>query len=291
MPSALFATARAKINLALHVLGLRRDGYHELDSIVAFVEFGDAVAVEACRELSVEITGPAAEGVPEGEENIAFRAARILDASLGAKIKIEKLIPAASGLGGGSADAAAVLKLLARNWRIPVGAISNFARIGADIPVCLAGGPSRLRGLGERVELLEADWPELPLVLANAGDKIFTPSVFRGAGQFGGELVGEIPKGCTIAELSAWLAMQRNDLESPAMSIAPSIGEVLRQLSIFPDCLLARMSGSGGTCFAIFETAEAAKEAAREIQRENRSWWCIDTVSMPHCRPHSFHKS
>ena len=154
MPSALFATARAKINLALHVLGRRRDGYHELDSIVVFAEFGDIVSVEACDNLSVEISGPAARGVPRDDENIAFKAARILCGSLGARITIEKWIPSASGLGGGSADAAAALLLLSELWGLSIGPFSNFVRAGADIPVCIAGGPSRLRGVGESVELL-----------------------------------------------------------------------------------------------------------------------------------------
>ena len=273
----IHATAHAKVNLALHVLGRRRDGYHELDSIVAFAEFGDSVSAEVCRGLSVEISGSAADGVPAGEENIAFKAARLLNAELGARVKIEKRIPAASGLGGGSADA-----VLSSQWEIPVGPISKFARVGADIPVCLAGGLSRIKGAGERVELLEAGWPELPLVLASAGEKISTAKVFGGAGNFGGALAGEIPKDCSIAELSEWLARQRNDLEPSAQSIAPSIGHVLSELSGCRGCLLTRMSGSGGACFGIFENVDAAKESAKKIRRKNRSWWCIDTVSLPH---------
>ncbi|MDE0114230.1 MAG: 4-(cytidine 5'-diphospho)-2-C-methyl-D-erythritol kinase [Albidovulum sp.] len=281
MPGAVHATAHAKINLALHVLGRRRDGYHELDSIVAFAEFGDTVSAEACGNLSVEIRGPAADGVPGGEENIAYKAAKLLDPRLGAKIKIEKRIPAASGLGGGSQDAATVLRLLSELWGLPIGSIAKYTRLGADIPVCLAGGPARMRGVGEKVELLEAGWPELPLVLASPGERVSTASVFGGARNFGGDLVGEVPAGCSITELSEWLALQRNDLESSALSIFPSVGNVLSALSACRGCLLTRMSGSGGACFAIFESFRAAKEAAAKIRREHRSWWCVDTVSSP----------
>jgi len=277
VPSALSAKARAKINFALHVLGRRRDGFHDLDSIVAFAEFGDTVAVEPCRDLSIEVSGPASAGVPADERNVAAKAARMLSANLGAKIKIEKWIPAASGLGGGSSDAAAALRLLSKQWGVSIGPISNFARVGADVPVCLAGGCSRIRGAGETVELLEPGWPELPLVLANAGKEVSTTRVFQGVKRFGGALVGEIPGTCSVGELAAWLENQRNDLESPALSIAPEIRDVLSQLSSCRGCLLARMSGSGGTCFGIFESSEAAVRAKRKVHRANSSWWCIAT--------------
>lgn len=269
--------APAKLNLYLHVVGRRVDGYHLLDSLVAFASVHDTVAVEPAEKLTLGLDGPAAATLGQEGDNLALRAARVLASEAGiepkAVIRLTKRLPVASGLGGGSADAAAVLKALARLWDLPLDeeALRRISlRLGADVPMCVAGRAAFVGGIGE--ELSPA--PSLPavgLLLVNPGIAVSTPAVFRARmGAFSApDRFDESPK--DAATLAALLATRRNDLTAAAREICPAIGEVLAALEGSPGCRLARMSGSGGTCFGLFDDETAARHAAPALRRPG--WW------------------
>lgn len=272
--------APAKVNLYLHVTGRRPDGYHLLDSLVVFAGVGDSLAAEPADALTLRIEGPLAPAVPAGPDNIILRAAQALrDAAgrpgLGARLVLRKVLPVAAGIGGGSADAAAALRLLQALWALdlPADRLHAIATLlGADVPVCLAGRPAAMSGIGEclrRAPNLPAGW----LVLVNPGIPVPTGPVFAALDGFGPPpppLPARIP---TIGALAELLAERRNDLELPARARVPAIDGVLAALAGQRDCLLARMSGSGGTCFGLFAHAAAAARAAEEIARRAPDWW------------------
>ncbi|NTT84656.1 4-(cytidine 5'-diphospho)-2-C-methyl-D-erythritol kinase [Tabrizicola fusiformis] len=266
------ALARAKVNLALHVVGRRADGYHLLDSLVVFAEFGDRITVAPGQGLRLTVTGPQGGGLAADDDNLCLRAARAM-AGPGAQITLEKHLPVASGIGGGSADAAATLQALARLWRVPLPDAAAVLALGADVPVCLAGRPARMEGVGEVLSLL----PPLPaawLVLVNPGVAVSTPAVFRALERRdNARLPATLPRLATAEELAAFLMMQRNDLEAPAMALAPVIGQVRSALSAQSGCLMARMSGSGATCFGLFPDALNAAAAAAALRRVQPGWW------------------
>jgi 4-diphosphocytidyl-2-C-methyl-D-erythritol kinase len=271
---------RAKINLFLHVTGRRADGYHLLDSLAAFAGAADSVAFAPPAidgDFSLSLVGPFGAGLAAEPDNLVLRAARLLrDAagtSAGAMLELHKALPIASGIGGGSADAAATLRLLARAWNIDAAHIDLPAlavKLGADVPVCLAGRAARMSGIGEVL----TDVPPLPeagLLLVNPGVHVATPAVFRArTGPFSAP-----------AELRpAWngldafvedLEATRNDLEAPAIALCPVIAQVLAALRALPGCRLARMSGSGATCFALFASAAAARDATAHLRHPE--WW------------------
>lgn len=272
-------TAAAKVNLYLHVTGRRADGYHTLDSLVAFCGIGDAIEARAADALSLSIEGPFAAGLPAGEDNLVLRAARALRAALGiergARIVLHKRLPPASGIGGGSADAAATLRALMRLWnaRPPDAALAALAlALGADVPVCLDGRAAFMGGIGEDL----APAPALPpatIVLANPGVPVATPDVFRRrAGSFSAPArFSEAPR--DAARLAELLRERRNDLDAPARALCPAVGEVVDALERCPGVLLARMSGSGATCFGLFADAGHATEAAFALARAHPRWW------------------
>jgi 4-diphosphocytidyl-2-C-methyl-D-erythritol kinase len=267
--------APAKINLHLHVVGRRPDGYHLLDSLVVFAGAADRLTVEPADGLSLSVTGPFAAGLDGEADNLVLRAARTLAASAGVRaagrLVLEKNLPVASGIGGGSADAAAALRLLSRFWGIDAGLKTLAAGLGADVPVCVASRPAVMSGIGEVL----APAPLLPasgMVLVNPGVAVSTPSVFRAReGGFSG--VATWPEGGwpDAESLAASLRETANDLEPPALRLAPVIGEVLAALPADPRCLLARMSGSGATCFGLYADAAAARAAAEAVKRPG--WW------------------
>ncbi|ESW61871.1 MAG: 4-diphosphocytidyl-2C-methyl-D-erythritol kinase [Rhodobacter sp. CACIA14H1] len=266
--------APAKINLTLHVTGRRADGYHLLDSLVVFAGVGDVVSAAPADALSLTVTGPMAAGLSGEGDNLVLRAARL--AGVAARIGLEKVLPVSSGIGGGSADAAATLRLLARLSGTALPARADVLALGADVPVCLAGRTVRMTGIGEglaAVPALPAAW----LVLVNPGVGVSTPAVFRALARAeNGPMPKTLPKLHGAAELAAFLAMQRNDLEAPAMALQPVIGRVKAALGAQPGCLLARMSGSGATCFALFADPLAASAAARAIRAAEPDWWVAD---------------
>ncbi|MDX6750134.1 4-(cytidine 5'-diphospho)-2-C-methyl-D-erythritol kinase (plasmid) [Geminicoccaceae bacterium 1502E] len=278
--------APAKINLDLLVTARRPDGYHELDSLVVFAEAGDMLRLEEGPGLHLALEGPFAADVPAGEGNLVLRAARALEHHLGrdlpGSVVLSKRLPAASGIGGGSSDAAAMLRGLARLHRLDVPAplLAALAlKLGADVPVCLAARPMRMRGIGERLEPL-ADLPGMPLVLVNPRRPVPTKAVFARMGTPRGPRPRPaLPASATLPDLAAWLGASVNDLEAPALAIEPVIGEVLAALRRLEGCLLARMSGSGATCFGLFTAKDAADAAAAALAAARPDWWSIATTA------------
>lgn len=265
--------APAKINLALHVVGTRTDGYHLLDSLVVFAGVGDEIRVTHSADLVLSIDGPQAAALGCGPDNLVLRAARLFGTTRGASITLTKNLPVASGIGGGSADAAATLHALSRLWRLPMPAIPALLTLGADVPACVNGRPLRLRGVGETLSPIPR-LPELHLVLVNPGIAHATPAVFRAlTAKSNPPLPDTVPEFTDAAELAGWLGLQRNDLEAPAETIAPVIADVRAALAAQPDCLLARMSGSGATCFGLFAAQHAAATAAETIRSAHPGWW------------------
>jgi len=268
--------APAKVNLALHVTGRRDDGYHLLDSIVVFADLGDWLSFAPSQALSLTVTGPRAAGVPADRRNLIWQAAEAFapgHAGQGAAITLEKHLPHAGGLGGGSADAAAALHGLSALWDAPLPSPEAVLALGADVPVCLFGRPARMSGIGEEVAPLPP-LPPLWIVLANPGVEVPTGPVFKALARADNPPLPPIPAGGwrDAADLVAWLCQTRNDLEPPARAQLPEIGRVIDHLNAQPGCLLARMSGSGGTCFGLFDRADAAADAAATLQR-NPGWW------------------
>lgn len=257
--------APAKVNLYLHIVGRRADGLHLLESLVAFADAGDVLYAEPADGLSLEITGPFAGALAGEADNLALRAARALAPGRGARLVLEKNLPVAAGLGGGSADAAAALRLLSRLWGVEADLEALAAGLGADAPVCLAGRTSGVAGIGERLTPLP-DWPVPPLLLANPGAALPTPQVF---GARRGPFRASRPWPQTAADLAGCA----NDLTEAAISLAPAVGDVLDALAALEGASFARMSGSGATCFAAFDDG-AARDRAREALRDSYpDWW------------------
>jgi 4-diphosphocytidyl-2-C-methyl-D-erythritol kinase len=275
--AAITEAAPAKLNLYLHILGRRDDGYHVLDSLVAFAEVGDMLHAAPADDLSLSLTGPFAPALAGETDNLVLRAARALatacEIAPRARITLDKQLPVASGIGGGSADAAATLRALSRLWGVapdPAALARIALSLGADVPVCLASRPVRMGGIGERLELAPA-LPACGVVLVNPGVAVPTAAVFR-ARTGGFSSPAELPaRWDDAAVMAAELRRLRNDLEPPARQLAPVIAVVLDALAAQPGCLLARMSGSGATCFGMFCDAAAAARVTRNLVREG--WW------------------
>lgn len=270
---ALAEPAPAKVNLYLHVIGRRPDGYHELDSLAVFASAGDTLRAEPAAALTLDIEGPFAAALTAEPDNLVLRAARALAAAAHvparARLVLSKALPVASGIGGGSADAAAALRVLGRLWGVAANP-ALAARLGADVPVCLVSRPARMGGIGDVVTPAPR-LPECGIALLNPGVAVATADVFRARG---GPCSppAELPAAWADAQaLAADLARWRNDLEAPAIALCPPIGEALARLRAQPGCLLARMSGSGATCYALFATPALAAEAARQL--ESPGWW------------------
>ncbi len=257
--------ANAKVNLTLHVIERRTDGYHELDSLVVFADIGDRLRLDDARELSIKVTGLFAQGVPADGRNLAWRAAEAAEARC--HIALEKNLPHGSGLGGGSADAAAVLR--------QYGCQGAAASIGADVSVCLAAGPQRMRGIGNVIERLPAV-PACHLVLVNPGLSLPTGRVFGALDQKKRSDMGVLPEWPDVEAFAAWLGGQRNDLEQIATNQVPQVGDVLSALS---GAAVVRMTGSGTSCFGLYPDRNSARLAAREISRAHPHWWVRDTVT------------
>jgi 4-diphosphocytidyl-2-C-methyl-D-erythritol kinase len=266
--------APAKVNLSLHVTGRRADGYHLLDSLVVFAGVGDRVLAEPAAALSLTITGPQSAALTVADDNLCVRAARLMPGAL--RLTLEKHLPVASGIGGGSADAAATLRLIARLTGHPLPPAAEVLRLGADVPVCLAGQPVRMTGIGEGLHPMAHPLPPAWLVLVNPGQAVSTPAVFRALDRRDNAPMQAMPRLRDAAELAAWVAMQRNDMEAAATRLLPVIAEVRRALSAQPGCLLSRMSGSGATCFGLFADPLTANAAARAISATQPGWWVAD---------------
>ena len=291
MTGWLTEAAPAKVNLSLLVTGRRPDGYHVLDSLVVFGPAADRLHAKPAADLSLGIEGPFAASLAADPDNLVLRAGRALCAwagrTLGAALVLEKNLPVASGIGGGSADAAAALRLLCRLWdlRPDPAALSNLAlALGADVPVCLASAPARMRGVGDILAPLPA-LPPCGVLLVNPNVAVATADVFRARAAGFSRDPDPPPRWDDAAALAASLAALGNDLEAPALQLAPVIGQVLAALRALPCCLLARMSGSGATCFALFPDPGAAARAAARLPVQ---WWSAAGPLYEPCAPALF---
>ena len=278
VPGELSEPAYAKVNLFLHLLGRRADSYHLLDSLAVFADVGDTLTVANANDLSLAVEGPFAGGLAAEPDNLVLQAARALAAEYRmvprGRLVLHKNLPVASGIGGGSADAAAALRLLSRLWRIapdPPVLGQLAASLGADVPVCLGSRPSRMGGIGEILAPAPA-LPDCGIVLVNPGTAVATADVFRARrGEWSTPAV--LPSAWPdAAAMATTLAECRNDLQPPAIALQSLIGDVLEALAGTPGCLLARMSGSGATCFGLFAAAGATARAAEALRRPG--WWC-----------------
>jgi 4-diphosphocytidyl-2-C-methyl-D-erythritol kinase len=295
--TVLTRTAPAKLNLTLEITGKRPDGYHLLDSLVGFTAYGDTLAAEPDDGLRLILDGPFGATLQgDTAENLVLRAARLLAEAGGvparARLRLTKNLPVASGIGGGSSDAAAALAVLAALWRLspaPEDLQRLALTLGADVPVCLEARGARLEGIGERISPIPA-LPPAPIVLVNPGIGLATPKVFaERTGPFSpgpgpaGVLRDGVP--ADAAALAEALKPYGNDLMAPAIRLLPVIAEMLQALEAAPGCLLARMSGSGATCFALFATDDAAERAAATLSQANPAWWAVATRLEDHLRP------
>jgi 4-diphosphocytidyl-2-C-methyl-D-erythritol kinase len=273
------AIAPAKVNLTLHVTGQRDDGYHLLDSLVVFTDAGDIIKVAPANVLTLAVSGPFAFGVPTDGTNLILRAAetlrRIRGVIKGAAITVEKHLPNAAGLGGGSSDAATTLKLLAKLWDVaPLPASApEVLMLGADVPVCMRNpAPTHMSGIGELLAPV-AKLPTCALVLVNPKVSVPTGAVFDGLATKQNQPMDRIPENLSFADFADWLAAQRNDLQPPAIKTAPAIKAAIDRLNKNPTIVFAGMSGSGATCFGLTKNMADARHAARIIQVAEMGWW------------------
>ncbi len=277
--------AHAKINLALHVTGQREDGYHLLDTVVVFAEYGDLVSVQKPHHphspVDVTVDGPFSDYLTSGGENLVTSAALLLRETVRrsggepapVSIRLVKNLPIASGIGGGSADAAATLQALQEFWGCDADLVPIAHSLGADVEMCLHAQPLRAQGIGDQITPLK-ETQSFPIVLVNPGVEVSTPAIFKALSNKDQKAISEsnleyFPSLCELKGL-------RNDLELPAKQLAPEIDAVLNALSkVQPE--LVRMSGSGATCFGIFETGEEAEAARASICEAFPEWWCVAT--------------
>jgi len=292
LPSDLVESAPAKVNLTLRVLGRRADGYHDLESLVAFADVADRLALTVGDALTLTVLGPGASQAGAEADNLVTKAARALAARVpglrAGAFRLDKNLPVAAGLGGGSADAAAALRLLARANKLAPNdpRLHDAARAtGADVPVCLDPRPRIMRGIGE---ILSAPLPlpRLHALLVNPGVAVPTKLVFSGwkpsanpirASDTAANFAG-LPNMQNKQELLRWLASEASDLETPAIALEPAIAEVLASLRAAAGCRLARMSGSGATCFALFSSAADSASAGKSLRIKFPDWWIVETV-------------
>lgn len=285
--TVLRVAAPAKINLFLHVGARRADGYHALQSLVCFSDAGDVLTFAEDSALSLSLDGPFAAALAPESDNLVLRAARLLagraGCAQGAAIALTKNLPVASGIGGGSADAAAALRGLVRLWDLtlsPASLREIALSLGSDVPVCLASMPALMEGRGEHVTPVGA-LPSAAMVLVNPGVAVSTAEVFRRLGRTASDEIMSSPSPpaagwSDLDDLLRYLSRTRNDMEAAALAIAPEIGSVLAALRAH-GALLARMCGSGATCYGLFESDAAAAKAADTILSANPQWWAVAT--------------
>ena len=288
--NTITAIAPAKVNLYLHITGKKKTGYHELDSLIVFTELHDIISVTTHHNIEISVRGPLAGQLSESPEtNLVYKAAQILteltDIPKGAKITVSKNIPVAAGLGGGSADAAAAIQALCKLWNIGLEdrVLATIAlSLGSDVPACLLSKTAQISGFGEILKPVPEFPKNLHLVLVNPGIKLLTKSVYEGfRGPFKGtKSISLFPTNPT--NLPAFLQQCSNDLSESAKELCPDIIEVLDALESCTGCYLARISGSGPSCFGIFPNAKVANLAALQIARRKTDWWVKATTAASH---------
>ena len=281
--------ARAKINLALHITGQRDDGYHLLDSVVVFADYGDVITVSKQEDGTAQnashhlaINGPFSAGLEADHDNLVLKAARLMGDDLPPlNIVLEKNLPVASGIGGGSADAAATLLAIAELLDRPLPSDNDVLSLGADVPVCLhgcqQGSAIRMSGIGETLSELPKS-PALPIVLVNPNVGVSTPAIFKSlTNKNNPPLTGPTDAIDQAAPFAGWINNCRNDLQPPAIVHCEEVSGCINALTNCNGSLVARMSGSGATCFGLFETEEDAESAAAKLLSEHPDWWIIAT--------------
>ena len=280
--------APAKVNLTLHVTGQREDGYHLLDSLIVFASTGDTLQVTLGNTLSLTCEGPEGANVPADTDNLILKVARLFEDMPGASFVLEKHLPVSSGIGGGSADAAAAFRALMSFWSngetgdeaydpAETPFADRLLALGADIPVCLSCKASRMQGIGEQITRVE-NLKGFYSVLVNPRVSVSTPRIFAALeNKTNPPMPAQLPAFAGVHEFVMWLKEQRNDLQAPATELVPQIGHVIDALEHDQDCLFARMSGSGATCFGVFVNKDAATAAAKRIAKANPEWWVRPT--------------
>lgn len=275
MPDPVRVFAPAKINLALHVTGQRADGYHLLDTLVNFASIGDILTVSAQGDPGLTVHGTFARDVPTDDSNSILAVAGAFQEAAPLAFTLLKELPVASGIGGGSADAAACYRALSmRAGRTPQSDDADrLLSLGADVPMCVACAPARVQGIGEEIKAVPS-LPDLPIVLVNPGVAVSTPAIFKALSQKNNPPMTAMPSDIgNRARFLTWLADQRNDLQPAACEAFPVLHRVLAALRETAGCDLARMSGSGATCFGLYPTHAAAAQAAQEIKARQPQWW------------------
>lgn len=265
--------AKAKINLCLHVTGQNMEGYHLLDSLVAFANYGDELVFHDNEKIEIVSEGKFGKDLSniKIQKNIIFKTLKSLNLSSGVKIKLQKNLPVSAGIGGGSADAAATLRGILQQKNIPFPPDDGLA-LGADVPVCIKSTTQRMQGIGEKLTDVKV-FPKLAAVLVNSGDKVSTPVIFKLLKNKDNQDIGNLPnKKMTFTQTVHYLSELRNDLELPAFELIPNIKNVITLLNNSGSSL-SRMSGSGATCFGLFADFELAKSAANNISTDNPNWW------------------
>ncbi|NVJ99403.1 MAG: 4-(cytidine 5'-diphospho)-2-C-methyl-D-erythritol kinase [Alphaproteobacteria bacterium] len=282
-------SAPAKVNLFLHITGRRKNGYHELESLFAFTKGGDRVTISTAPSYSFSLEGPFAEALREaggeGENNLVSKAVRLLAGRAGLEaavaVTLEKNLPVAAGIGGGSADAAATLIALDAFWKLKLSTaeLEKIAlELGADVPACLHKTPLMVRGIGEDLTPVKLGWKG-GILLVNPMVPLPTPSVFGAYKDQGSPFDGRIEDIGSLLAGASSLKKAHNALEAPAIAVCPAVREVLKCLAPLPDVQLVRMSGSGATCFALFDSAACAQKAGQRLKAQQPDWWMmVDTL-------------
>ncbi|MEQ8600197.1 MAG: 4-(cytidine 5'-diphospho)-2-C-methyl-D-erythritol kinase [Devosia sp.] len=291
MVEAIVQTAPAKINLALHVTRRREDGYHDLESLIVFADIFDELEATPADEDGLSISGPFSRGLGAGPNNLVLKAIAAFRARWpelsppGLNLQLTKNLPVAAGIGGGSADAAAALRIMAGMAAepVPVADLADLAAtLGADVPACLLSRPLVARGVGEILSPLP-DFPQLHVALVNPGVAVATADVFRRLRAHDNYPLPALPAPLTRpAQLGLWLNETRNDLQPPAVKLVPEIGILIEEMAEIPGCMLSRMSGSGATVFGLFGSEGQAHEAANHIRRRYPDYWAAAAaISVP----------
>ncbi|MEC8631578.1 MAG: 4-(cytidine 5'-diphospho)-2-C-methyl-D-erythritol kinase [Pseudomonadota bacterium] len=266
---AINVFAPAKVNLSLHITGQRADGYHLLDSLVAFAPVGDRLVLSAGQGFTMSVDGPEGAGVPVDDSNLALRGARLVSEN-GVHIALTKDLPAAAGIGGGSSDAAAAIRGACALFDAPMPDKGAILSLGSDVPMCMMPAPARATGIGGELERVAL--PRLPAVLVNPRVPVSTPSVFRTLTRRDNPPMPDVPAFAGVPDAIAWLADQRNDMQAAAIAIEPMVATVLDALGD-TGAALSRMSGSGATCFGLYPTDAAARAAGAAIAAAHPDWW------------------
>lgn len=268
----LQALSRVKVNLYLHIIGKRADGYHNLDSLVAFPEIGDEILVSPSNSINLKITGKSKKELNE-KENLILKAIKLLkNRKMGADIHLIKETPISAGLGGGSSNAAVTLKLLSKLWNVPLPSINELVLLGADIPVCMDWRLQRMQGIGEKNSFVVSPG-SLWIVLLNNGDRVPTSTVFQSVTQNEFSGLVNVPRLNEKNILIKFLKSTRNDLEKSAIKNYPAINDLINSLNLTSGCLVARMSGSGSTCFGLYEKKHEAEKAKKHLFNKFPNAW------------------